>query len=203
LNEDKTPQDIEKDENNIIDIEEQIMQSETSLGETVSDQISTKDNTQADIVHLQKELEEKIGENKKLKSHHLRALADYENLSKRTKAERLKLLKSANADLIAKFLDLADSFEKGTNSFSNSSVTLDVVKEGFKAVETQFFTILKNEGVQRVTCIGEKFDPAVHEVILVRSDSSVEEDTILEEIQAGYRLDSVLLRPNKVIIAKK
>jgi molecular chaperone GrpE len=203
LNEDKTPQDIEKDENNIIDIEEQIMQSETTPAETVSDQISIKDNTQTNIVHLQKELEEKIEENKKLKSHHLRALADYENLNKRTKVERLKLLKSANTDLITKFLDLADSFEKGTNSFSNSSVTLDVVKEGFKAVETQFFTILKNEGVQRVTCIGEKFDPAVHEVILVRSDSSVEEDTILDEIQAGYKLDSVLLRPSKVIIAKR
>lgn len=203
MNEDKTPQDIEKDENNIIDIEEQIMQSETTPAETVSDQISIKDNTQTNIVHLQKELEEKIEENKKLKSRHLRALADYENLNKRTKVERLKLLKSANTDLITKFLDLADSFEKGTNSFSNSSVTLDVVKEGFKAVETQFFTILKNEGVQRVTCIGEKFDPAVHEVILVRSDSSVEEDTILDEIQAGYKLDSVLLRPSKVIIAKR
>ncbi|MHA1947360.1 MAG: nucleotide exchange factor GrpE [Candidatus Hodarchaeales archaeon] len=203
MNEDKTPQDIEKDENNIIDIEEQIMQSETPPEETVSDQISKKDKTQTDIVQLQEELEEKIEENKKLKSHHLRALADYENLNKRTKAERLKLLKSANADLITKFLDLADSFEKGTNSFSNSSVTLDDVKEGFKAVETQFFTILNNEGVQKVTCIGEKFDPAVHEVILVRSDSSVEEDTILEESQAGYKLDSVLLRPSKVIIAKK
>ena len=203
MNEDKTPQDIEKDENNIIDIEEQIMQSETTPAETVSDQISIKDHTQTNIVHLQKELEEKIEENKKLKSRHLRALADYENLNKRTKVERLKLLKSANTGLITKFLDLADSFEKGTNSFSNSSVTLDVVKEGFKAVETQFFTILKNEGVQRVTCIGEKFDPAVHEVILVRSDSSVEEDTILDEIQAGYKLDSVLLRPSKVIIAKR
>ena len=203
MNEDKTPQDIDKDENNIIDIEEQIMQSETTPEETVSDQNSKKDTTQDNIAHLQKELEEKIEENMKLKSHHLRALADYGNLSKRTKAERLKLLKSANADLITKFLDLADSFEKGTNSFTDTSVTLDVVKEGFKAVEAQFFTILKNEGVQRVTCIGEKFDPAVHEVILVRSDSSVEEDTILEEIQAGYKLDSVLLRPNKVIIAKK
>ena len=201
--EDKTPEDTDSDENNVIDIEEQIMQSETTQQDTVPDRKIQKDKIQDNIAHLQKELEEKIEENKKLKSRHLRALADYENLNKRTKVERLKLLKSANTDLITKFLDLADSFEKGTNSFSNSSVTLDVVKEGFKAVETQFFTILKNEGVQRVTCIGEKFDPAVHEVILVRSDSSVEEDTILDEIQAGYKLDSVLLRPSKVIIAKR
>ncbi len=201
--EEKTPTGIDNDENSIIDIEEQIMQSETEPQETVSDRNTTKVNVQDEITRLQKELKEKNEENKKLKSQHLRALADYENLNKRTKAERLKLLKSANADLITKFLDLADSIEKGTDSFSLNSVTLDVVKEGFKAIESQFFTILKNENIERITCIGEKFDPSLHEVILVRSDSSVEEDTILEEIQAGYKLNSVLLRPSKVIIAKK
>ena len=201
--EDKTPQDVDNDENNIIDIEEQIMQSGTKEQETVSDQNSKKAKVQEEISRLQKELEEKIEENKKLESHHLRALADYENLSKRTKAERLKLLKSANADLITKFLGLADSLKKGTDSFSESSVTLDVVKEGFKAVESQFFNILKNEGIEQITSLGEKFDPSLHEVVLVRSDSSVEEDTILEEIQVGYKLNSFLLRPSKVIIAKK
>ncbi|MCK4848601.1 MAG: nucleotide exchange factor GrpE [Candidatus Heimdallarchaeota archaeon] len=201
--EDKTPQDVDNDENNIVDIEEQIMQSGTKQQETVSDQNSKKAKVQEEISRLQKELEEKIEENKKLESHHLRALADYENLSKRTKAERLKLLKSANADLITKFLGLADSLKKGTDSFSESSVTLDVVKEGFKAVESQFFNILKNEGIEQITSLGEKFDPSLHEVVLVRSDSSVEEDTILEEIQVGYKLNSFLLRPSKVIIAKK
>jgi len=203
LIEEKTPHDIDNDENSIIDIEEQIMQSGTGPQETVSDRNSTKVNIQDEIARLQKELEEKNEENKKLKNHHLRALADYENLSKRTKAERLRLLKSANADLITKFLELADSIEKGTDSFSLNSVTLDVVKDGFKAIQSQFFTILKNENVERITCIGEKFNPSLHEVILVRSDLSVEEDTILEEIQAGYKLNSVLLRPSKVIIAKK
>ncbi len=201
--EDKTPQDVDNDENNIVDIEEQIMQSGTKEQETVSDQNSKKAKVQEEISRLQKELEEKIEENKKLESHHLRALADYENLSKRTKAERLKLLKSANADLITKFLGLADSLKKGTDSFSESSVTLDIVKEGFKAVESQFFNILKNEGIEKITSLGEKFDPSLHEVVLVRSDSSVEEDTILEEIQVGYKLNSFLLRPSKVIIAKK
>ena len=133
----------------------------------------------------------------------MRALADYENLSKRTKSERIRLLKSANEDLIKKFLELADSFEKGKASFSESTVNLDVVKDGFNAIESQFFTILKNEGIERIACLGEKFDPSLHEVILVKSDSSVEEDTILTEVQAGYRMYSVLLRPSKVIIAKK
>ena len=201
--EEKNPHDIEDDENNIIDIDDQIMKSGTEDQETVPDHDSEKTESQDDYNRLQKELEEKIKENEKLKGHHLRALADYENLNKRTKAERVRLLKSANEDLIRKFLDLADSFEKGSRSFSDQSLTFDDVKKGFKAVESQFFTILKNEGIKRITCIGEKFNPALHEVILVRSDPSVEEDTILEEVQAGYEMNSILLRPSKVIIAKK
>jgi len=201
--EDKTPRDVDYDENNVIDIEEQIIQTETEQQEIASDQNSKKTDIQEEIARLQKELKEKDEENKKLKNHHLRALADYENLSKRTKTERLKLLKSANADLLTKLVELADSFEKGAGSFSESSVTLDVVKEGFQAIESQFFTILKNEGIERISCLGEKFDPSLHEVIFVRSDSNEEEDTILEEVQAGYKLNSVLLRPSKVIIAKK
>jgi len=200
--EDKTPRDVDYDENNVIDIEEQIIQTETEQQEIASDQNSKKTDIQEEIARLQKELKEKDEENKKLKNHHLRALADYENLSKRTKTERLKLLKSANADLLTKLVELADSFEKGAGSFSESSVTLDVVKKGFQAIESQFFTILKNEGIERISCLGEKFDPSLHEVIFVRSDSNEEEDTILEEVQAGYKLNSVLLRPSKVIIAK-
>lgn len=201
--EDKTPHDNDRDENEIMDIEEQIMNSGIEPEKLVPDHKSGKTNLQEEISRLQKELEDKIEENEKLKGHHLRALADYENLSKRTKAERVRLLKLANEDLIKKFLELADSFEKGKDSFSESTITLDVVKDGFNAIESQFFTILKNEGIERIACLGEKFDPSLHEVILVKSDSSVEEDTILTEVQAGYRMNSVLLRPSKVIIAKK
>jgi molecular chaperone GrpE len=203
LIEDKTPRDVDIEEDNFIDIEEQIMQSGSKQQETTSDQNKKKKNVDEEINRLREVLKLKDEEIKKLENHHLRALADYENLSKRTKTERLKLLKSANADLITKFLDLADSFDKGTVSFSENSVTLDGIKKGFKAIESQFFTILNNEGIERISCVGEKFDPTFHEAILVRSDSSVEEDTILEEVQAGYKLNSVLLRPSKVIIAKK
>jgi molecular chaperone GrpE len=203
LIEDKNSQDIDKEENSIIDIEEQIMESGTEPQDTLSDQNSEKTRTQDDFTRLQKELEEKIKENERLKGQHLRALADYENLNRRTKAERIRLLKSANEDLVKKFLELADSFDKGKDSFSKSNITLDTLKDGFKAIETQFFNILKNEGIERISCLGEKFDPSFHEVILVKSDSSVEEDTILTEIQSGYKMNSVLLRPSKVIIAKR
>ena len=98
-------------------------------------------------------------------------------------------------------LELADTLEKAKSSFVDPSNNIEI-KEGFEAIEKQFFSILHNEGVERLECLGEKFDPAFHEAVFVRTDSGEGEDIILEEVQAGYTLNSTLLRPSKVIIAK-
>ena len=36
----------------------------------------------------------------------------------------------------------------------------------------------------------------------MKHDSDVKEDTILEEVQLGYLLNSKVLRPTKVVVAK-
>ncbi|MCK5342525.1 MAG: nucleotide exchange factor GrpE, partial [Candidatus Heimdallarchaeota archaeon] len=74
--------------------------------------------------------------------------------------------------------------------------------DGFNAVQKLFSTILKNEGIERIIAKGEKFNPNFHEVVFVKHDAKFEEDTILEEIQVGYLLNSKLLRPSKVVISK-
>ncbi len=111
-------------------------------------------------------------------------------------------MKNANEKTLIKLLDLADSFEKGRKMLETDASSAESYKEGFLAIEQQFFSILKGEGVEKVKTIGEKFDPAFHEVISVRSDPDKEENTIVEEIQAGYLQNSKLLRPSKVIITK-
>ncbi|MHA2306303.1 MAG: nucleotide exchange factor GrpE, partial [Candidatus Hodarchaeales archaeon] len=75
--------------------------------------------------------------------------------------------------------------------------------DGFKAINNQFSSILKKEGIERIPSLGKKFDPNFHEVIFVKSDSNNEENIILEEIQVGYLLNSELLRPAKVVVTKK
>jgi molecular chaperone GrpE len=209
--EDKIPQDQDNNEIDFVDIEEQIEKADTMKSKMVNDiqekktkEISseTKDDLYAKILSLQKELDGKETEIRKINNRYLRALADYENLNKRTKSEKAKLLKNANATLLTNFLDLADSFDKAKESYSDNSADLKVVKEGLQAIEQLFLTLLNNEGVKKINCIGEKFDPAFHEAISVRSEAGLGDDIILDEIQAGYLQNNVLLRPSKVIISK-
>ena len=209
--EDKIPQNPENNEIDFVDIEEQIEQTDTKNSDVFTEIQVNKDkdlkredkiNLQEKVFLLQKDVNKKEKERQKAHDRYLRALADYENLIKRTKAERAQLLKNANETLLSKFLNLADSFEKAKINFSDPSVNSNVLKEGFQVIEHQFLKLLKDEGVEKINCLGEKVDPAFHEAVFVRSEAGVGEGIILEEVQAGYLQNNNLLRPSKVIIAK-
>jgi hypothetical protein len=63
--------------------------------------------------------------------------------------------------------------------------------------------ILKSHGVEHIKALGEKFDPALHEVITQKAESEKEENIVLEEFQKGYKLNGRVIRPSRVIINKK
>lgn len=164
---------------------------------------STNNEFIEELKSLYKQIEEKDAQYEKVHSQYLRALADYDNLNKRTKSEKNRIIKQANEKILLKLIGLADTFEKAEKELATpDSITLKKAIDGFKTVHQQFSTILKSEGVEKISSLGEKFDPNFHEVIFVKPDSNNDEDTILEEIQVGYILNSKLLRPVKVVVSK-
>ncbi len=202
-----------KNESEFIDIDYQIEEAEdditSSTGkEKEKNSISLQEISDTNVVNelksLYKQIEEKDDQYNKVYSRYLRALADYENLEKRTKSEKQRIIKQANENLLLKLIDLVDTFEKAEKPVSTNEITgLNSVVDGFKAIHKQFMTILKNQGIKRIKAQGEKFDPNFHEVVFVKFDSNVDEETILEEIQSGFLLNTELLRPAKVVVAKK
>ncbi|MFW9904224.1 MAG: nucleotide exchange factor GrpE [Candidatus Thorarchaeota archaeon] len=210
-----TPKNSEKSnesEEEIVDIDYQIESAEVEpprekeqKEESISGLKEGSANKELydELKRVYKELEEKDGLYDKAQKNYMRALADYENLEKRTHSERARIIKQANERILLKLVDLADTFEKAEAEFSsNKSKNKDSIIDSFQAVHKLFMTILKNEGIERITAIGEKFDPNFHEVVFVKHDSDAEEDTILEEVQIGYLLNSEVLRPTKVVVAK-
>ena len=60
--------------------------------------------------------------------------------------------------------------------------------------ETPMATVLRT--------IGEPFDPAKHEAMMVQPSTTAEPDSVLQVVQRGYELNGRLLRPARVIVAK-
>src|SRR4030043_275366 len=85
-----------------------------------------------------------------------RAKADYINLEKRNELEKAEWIKFANSGLICELLPILDCFESALKHKED---------EGVRHLSNKLKTILKNEGLEEIKSLGEKFNPELHEVI--------------------------------------
>ena len=56
-------------------------------------------------------------------------------------------------------------------------------------------------GLSPVKALGEPFDPHMHEAVTTEANNDLPENTIVAELQKGYKLGEKLLRPAMVKVA--
>jgi molecular chaperone GrpE len=125
-----------------------------------------------------------------------RVQAEFINYKNRTEKETRQLIEYANGDFIRKILPVLDSFELALKSTSEP----EKFRKGIEMVYAQLLDVLRQEGLMPIDSQGKKFDPYLHEVLL-KEKSDKEEDTVLEELQKGYKLKDKVLRHSKVKIS--
>jgi molecular chaperone GrpE len=130
-----------------------------------------------------------------LKSQLARALADYDNLVKRTDRERGELHKFIAARLVGRLLPIVDMLESAMKHSSDP---------GLSIVLQQFKDTLKSEGFEEIQLqVGDAFDALIAEVIDVVFDSK-EENTIAEILEPGWQYqDGTVVRHAKVKVYKR
>lgn len=142
------------------------------------------------------ELEQKIGE---LTDGWQRTQADFVNFRKQAAEEKAKYCRTANANLVYELLPVLDNFQLAAKHVPQN-LENDNWAQGIKQIEKQFEDILFSVGLERIESVGQKFDPNFHEAVEhVPSDKP--EDEIVEEVLAGYKFDSEVLRPAKVKVS--
>lgn len=120
-----------------------------------------------------------------------RALADYQNLEKRTAEERARWIKNSNRELISKLLPVLDDLYLANKHLNDEGLRLSIQK---------LHGVLVQEGLEDFYTKGMKFDPAIMEAVDVREG---EEGIVLEEVRSGYKLHGDILRPAQVIVGKE
>lgn len=143
------------------------------------------------------EIEKKDKQIKELTETVKRTQAEFENFRKRIERENRMFLDYAKEDLIRKLIPLLENIRLAEDNKNNK----DEFIKGAELIFNQLREILKAEGLQEIDCLGQKFDPNMHEALLrVESDK---DDHVEQEIQKGYMLnDKVLVHP-KVAVGKK
>ena len=157
---------------------------------------------------LKKEIEElkkKLEETEKLKNEYLagwqRARADLINYKKEEMERVGSFIKIAQEGLIFEFLPILDNFDIAEKNIKKELKENDNVK-GLLQIKQQILDFLKKKGVEEIKSVGEKFNPAYHEVVEEVDTDEFETGTIVEEVQKGYKIDGRILRPAKVKVAK-
>lgn len=141
-------------------------------------------------------------ERDRLRDQLLRAIADLRNVQRRAQQEREEMSKRAAEDLVVRLLPVLDNLERAIQA-AEAGAGLEALLEGVKATDTQLRAILGAVQLERIPTVGERFDPEVHEAILTDVSDDHADETVVEEIAAGYRLAGKVIRPARVRVAKK
>ena len=127
-----------------------------------------------------------------------RVQADFENYKKRVEREKQEMSKFSNSLLIKKLLPLLDNFEMGLKNTNQHEEFL----KGIELIFSQFTDVLKDEKVEKIKTVGEKFDPNLHQALMAEESEDNEPNTVIEEFQSGYMIGERILRAAKVKVSK-
>jgi len=135
-----------------------------------------------------------------LKDRHLRSLAEFENLRKRSEREKSDARRLALADLAREFLPVVDSFESALAHATSDDLASDF-GQGVLLIHRQLSDLWRKHGLREVETAGG-FDPNRHEAVATE-ESTEPPNSVLEVLRKGYTLDDRLIRPALVKVAMR
>jgi molecular chaperone GrpE len=126
--------------------------------------------------------------------------ADFENFRRRVDREKDDLRRYANEGLILELLNAYENLERALAAARKSD---DQISRGLEMVYNDLSSVLQRHGLRPIDAVGKRFDPRFHEAVLQGTAEDVDEETVLEEYQRGYTLNSKVIRCAKVKVSKR
>lgn len=154
-----------------------------------------------------KSYEELVEENTALKSRLLRAMADVENMRRRTEREVQDARSFGISNFARDLLSVADNLHRALETIpSETKDTLDELIRNFilgvEMIDTELHSVFEKHKVQVVHPQGDKFDPNFHQAMVEIPGTDHDHGTVIDVMQKGYLLGERLLRPAMVTVAK-
>ena len=128
---------------------------------------------------------------------YLRLAADYDNFRKRTVKEKEQSYGNGKADAVEKLLPVYDNLERALNQPTEDAA----YKKGVEMTMNQLVNIFTGLGVEIFGNVGDAFDPNIHNAVMHTEDESVEENTITQVFQKGFKLGEKIVRFAMVQVA--
>ena len=158
---------------------------------------------EVDIGDGQTSLEEERDE---LRDQLLRALADNENLRRRTERELAAAKKYGAIGFARDLMASVDNLEKAIELIPENKDKLDETLKniliGVEMTGREIASVLERHAITKIQPVGEKFDYNFHQAMFEVPTNDAEPGTVIEVVQSGYQLHDRLLRPAMVGVSK-
>ena len=157
----------------------------------------TKEETQETVSDEEENLKKEIED---INNKYLRLAADFDNYRKRQAQERESLIKYGAEETLKKLLPVLDTLDRAKDSIEKSE-DINVVKQSYDVCVKQLNDVLGKIGLKTIEAQGKEFDPNYMEAVMQTPTKDNEPNTVIAELQTGYKLHDRVLRPTMVNVA--
>jgi molecular chaperone GrpE len=148
---------------------------------------------------LERELEE-------ARQQALYAQAETQNVRRRLEQDKAAATQYAATAFARDMLSVKDNLERALAAIPEELRGDERMKgliAGIEATGREVDSAFQRHGIARIEAMGEKLDPNLHQAMMEVPSDEAEPGTIVQEMQAGYRIKDRLLRPALVGVARK
>ena len=135
-----------------------------------------------------------------LNNQYLRLAADFDNYRKRQESERESLLKYGAENTVKKLIEVLHNFDRGIKAIETVE-DCEKLKECYELAYKNFNDVMGKIGLEVIPALDQEFDPNLHEAVMQTPTDEKPENTIIAELQKGYKLGDKVLRATLVNVA--
>jgi len=171
--------------------------SDVSTQEINAEQKNNSEDEQPDIKSSDTAKDEAL---EKLNNQYIRLAADFDNFRKRQAQERESLLKYGAESTLKLILPVLDTYVRGKKACEEMT-DCDKLRENYEVIFKQLFDALDKAGLKKIDTVGAEFNPNLHEAVMQTPTNEHPDNSIIDELQAGYMLADRVLRAAMVNVA--
>ncbi|WP_432409270.1 nucleotide exchange factor GrpE [Wukongibacter sp. M2B1] len=171
--------------------------------------LNTQDEVESNLEATKDEIEENVKDFEALskeledyKNRFTRLSADFQNYKKRIEKEKSEIFKFGSEKIVTDILPVIDNFERAIQSAEGNNEESEGFFDGIQLIFKQLIDVLNKHGVEEIEAIEKEFDPNLHHAVMQDECGDVEANIITGVFQKGYTLNSKVIRPSMVKVAK-
>ena len=195
-----------RDAGSTSDDDSQVVINNAAAADSAPENLAAEQANDVEAVHDADPLATVTAERDSLKDQLLRALADTENMRRRSEREADTARKYGHTQFARDLVGAIDNLSRVLASAPRDKSLLDESVQslltGIELSWTEIQSAIEKHGVRQINPVGEKFDYNFHQAMFEVPTNDQPPGMVLEVVQHGYALHDRLLRPAMVGVSK-